>query len=463
MSTANNMPASAWTIATMTGISVGLVYALSPLTVVFVILIALVIAWAGRGLPHDERKWVTAVLLAAVLARVLAVALLFLFTDHSRVPFGSLFGDEEYFIKRSIWLRNVALGIPIHGADLIYAFDEYSQTSYLYVLAFIQVLVGPSPYGVHLLGIAFYVMGTIVLYRAVRPAFGRYAAAAGLVLLLALPTLFAWSVSALKDPLFFLFSTMTVPLGVAIVRSPTWMRKAAAMTASIGVVAAIETIRPANGAIVAAGLVGGLVISGIARRPRLLIASAVLVPIMAGAVLRLPAAQRQAYGAVQMAARQHWGHVATAGYTYKVLDDRLYPDRSSINDIRFGESMRFLVRAVVSYATVPTPWEVQSRSALAYLPEQLIWYVLLALAPFGVVYGMRHDSVLTGLLVGNAAVFAISVALASGNVGTLVRHRGLALPFLVWLSAIGACDLLSWRLTAARDRGMTPLAGPVMP
>ena len=89
--------------------------------------------------------------------------------------------------------------------------------------------------------------------------------------------------------------------------------------------------------------------------------------------------------------------------------------------------------------------------------------MLLALAPFGVVYGMRHDSVLTGLLVGNAAVFAISVALASGNVGTLVRHRGLALPFLVWLSAIGACDLLSWRLTAARDRGMTPLAGPVMP
>jgi hypothetical protein len=445
------------------GVSVGLVYALSPLSIVFVIVIALVIAWAGRGLPSDERNCITALLLAAVLARVLAVALLFLFTDHSRVPFGSLFGDEEYFIKRSIWLRNVALGIPIHAADLIYAFDEYSQTSYLYVLAFIQVLVGPSPYGVHLLGIAFYVMGTIVLFRAVRPAFGRYAAAAGLILLLALPTLFAWSVSALKDPLFFLFTAMTVPLGLTIARSPTWTGKAAAVAASMAVVAAIETIRPANGVIVAAGLVGGLVISGVARRPRLLLAVMVLAPIMAGAVLRLPAAQHRAYGAVQMAARQHWGHVATAGYTYRLLDDRLYPDRSSIDDLHFGESMRFVVRAVVSYATVPAPWEVQSRSALAYLPEQLIWYALIVLAPFGVGYGMRRDSVLTGLLVGNAAVFAISVAVTSGNVGTLVRHRGLALPFLVWLSTIGACDLLSGRLAAARDRLVTPLPRSVMP
>ncbi len=40
-------------------------------------------------------------------------------------------------------------------------------------------------------------------------------------------------------------------------------------------------------------------------------------------------------------------------------------------------------------------------------------------------------------------VAAITVALISGNVGTLVRHRGLALPYLVWLSAVGACGLLS--------------------
>ena len=57
----------------------------------------------------------TRLLVVAVVLRVVAVAALFALTNHAQVPFGSFFGDEEYFIKRSIWLRNVALGMPIQG------------------------------------------------------------------------------------------------------------------------------------------------------------------------------------------------------------------------------------------------------------------------------------------------------------------------------------------------------------
>ena len=35
------------------------------------------------------------------------------------------------------------------------------------------------------------------------------------------------------------------------------------------------------------------------------------------------------------------------------------------------------------------------------------------------------------------------MALTGGNIGTLVRHRGLALPYLIWLSAVGADALLT--------------------
>src|SRR5204862_3565320 len=139
----------------------------------FALAMVLLVRWVRRDLDGDERRWVTVLLVIAIALRVIAVAGLFASTNHARVPFGTFFGDEEYFIKRSIWLRNVALGIPIHGADLIYAFDDYSATSYLYVLAFLQVLVGPAPYGVHLLGVAFYLTGTVILYRLVRPALGR--------------------------------------------------------------------------------------------------------------------------------------------------------------------------------------------------------------------------------------------------------------------------------------------------
>jgi hypothetical protein len=43
----------------------------------------------------------------------------------------------------------------------------------------------------------------------------------------------------------------------------------------------------------------------------------------------------------------------------------------------------------------------------------------------------------------HALVAALLVAIVSGNVGTLVRHRGMALPYFVWVSAVGACELLT--------------------
>jgi hypothetical protein len=125
------------------------------LTVAFAIAMLLLYRWTVSGLEGDERRWIATLLVAAIALRVAAIAGLFLLTDHAKTPFGSFFGDEEYFIKRSIWLRNIALGIPVHGADVIYAFDDYSATSYLYVLAFVQVLVGPAPYGVTSWGSAF--------------------------------------------------------------------------------------------------------------------------------------------------------------------------------------------------------------------------------------------------------------------------------------------------------------------
>jgi hypothetical protein len=63
------------------------------------------------------------------------------------------------------------------------------------------------------------------------------------------------------------------------------------------------------------------------------------------------------------------------------------------------------------------------------------------------------------LLFGHAIVAALTVALSSGNVGTLVRHRGLALPYFTWLSAVAFCDLV---VMAPRDRAAAP-APSVLP
>src|SRR5438093_9658252 len=141
------------------GVLLGIVYTLSPLTVWFALAALLLVAFAGRGVDAAERRRIQAVLIVSILVRAASVLALFLVTNHVQTPFGFFFGDEEYFIRRSMWLRNVALGIPIHRADLVYAFDDYSETSQLYVFAFLQALVGFAPYGLHLIGIALYLAG----------------------------------------------------------------------------------------------------------------------------------------------------------------------------------------------------------------------------------------------------------------------------------------------------------------
>jgi len=59
---------------------------------------------------------------------------------------------------------------------------------------------------------------------------------------------------------------------------------------------------------------------------------------------------------------------------------------------------------------------------------------------------------LTGLLLGTALVSTVAVALTSGNVGTLVRHRSLAMPYLMFLSLVGLCEVLA----RARTSGTAP-------
>jgi hypothetical protein len=270
--------------------------------------------------------------------------------------------------------------------------------------------------------------------------------------------MFAWSISGLKEPLFFLITSCGLVLAVQIARGSNLWRRAGAALALVLIAWVLETIRVPGAVITVASVVLGFAIALLAPRPRLLLATVVAVPILAGALLNRPAVQVTVYGALKAAARQHWGHVATPGYSYRLLDERFYTDAAVISDMGFREAGRFAVRAVTRYVTVPLPWEIQSRSALAYLPEQVVWYIIVALFPIGVLSALRRDPLLAGLLCGHAVVAALVIALTSGNIGTIVRHRGLALPYIVWLSAVGACDLLAGRSRRTDDPSALELA-----
>ena len=68
----------------------------------------------------------------------------------------------------------------------------------------------------------------------------------------------------------------------------------------------------------------------------------------------------------------------------------------------------------------------------------------------GIVAGLRRDALVTSLLTAHAAGVVLVVAMTSGNVGTLIRHRGLAMPYIVWVAIFGGCALITRALRAPR-------------
>ena len=162
-------------------------------------------------------------------------------------------------------------------------------------------------------------------------------------------------------------------------RNTRWAIKILSLVAVVLLVAALQTIRDQGGVLTGGGIAVGFLLGWIVSRPRVLIALVVAVPIASGAWLSRPQNQVAAYLTLQKAARQHWGHVETMGWVYPLLDPRFYNDISTISDMQFRDSARYVVRAFERYVTVPWPWEVQSKVALLEIPEQVVWYVLVLL------------------------------------------------------------------------------------
>lgn len=421
----------------LAGVVLGVAYTLSPLTVLCLALLMAVTRWAGRDLTGRERGWFFAVVILAIVTRLMLIAGLFLFADPSK-PYATFFGDEEIFKSRPIWLRNVGLGLPISSADFIYAFDETGMSGHLYVLAYLQALVGDAPYGVHVFNLAVYVIAVLLMHRLVRPSFGKYVAMGGSVVLLFLPSLFSWSVSVLKEPFYTLLAVVELMCVVALARSPRWWRKALAIAAIAVLAVSLERVRKGTLIVMAVGAVAGLAAASVVRRPRLLVVTAVVVPLIAVMVLTRPTVSERIRSIALTAVRYHAGHVVTQGVSYKLVDPRYYTDWPAINRMPAREVALFVARAYASYFVEPVPSSVQSRALWAYLPEHLLWLLLAALVPIGIGHGLRRDPVLTCVLLAHALAVITVVALNSGNIGTLIRHRGLSLSYTVWLSMLGA-------------------------
>jgi hypothetical protein len=426
------------------GVAAGALYTVSPLTAWCIPCFVLVLTFAGRGLPTAERRWLNALLVIALAARLAAIGSIFVVKMplHDDESVAMLSGDEAYGLSRALRTRDVLTGVPVTQYDYFVAYDEYGRNSYITVLTAMQMLFGPTPYSMRLVNTLLFMAAGVLLFRTSRSAFGALPAFGGLVAMMFLPTLFYWSISLLKEPLYLLAGTLTLTGAIAAARASRLRGQILPLAAVVGGLALTSGLRTGGFALTAAGVGCGIAILAFFSSPlRVKAAALVAAAALAFAVSSAPAAQQRITSALESTAKTHAGHVFTLGHAYRLLDDGFYVNpvtaAGSSLTLTAAEASRYVIRAAVSFVTVPLPWELASTRELSYLPEQLFWYVLVALFPIGLVAGWNREPLVTALLAGFVAPTAAVLALTNGNVGTLLRLRGMVIPYVVWISAVG--------------------------
>jgi hypothetical protein len=438
------------------GLGLAAAFTASPLTVLALPIAWVVITLAGRGLPDDERRSLTALLWMALAARVAAIAGLFLIglPGHSDISVGGLSGDDAYYFGRAIRARDLLLGFAAGKYDYFVVTDTYGQTNYLRLLTWLQVVLGPTPYGMRVMNAVMFIGGSAVLFRTVRTGFGAVPAFTGLTVLLFLPSLFFWSISLLKESMFFLLTALLIGATMRLLNRPRPSTIVPLVALGALCLWLLDDLRRGGLALAIAGIALALILRVVCARPSRIAIAGALAIVLVVTALSSEAVRRRFVAAATSAAQIHAGHVFTVGHAYKLLDDGFYMHPGTPEGLTFEQSLRFVGRAAASFVLTPLPWEVRSRGELALLPEHMIWYLMLVLAPIGLVAGWKRSPLLTCVLVGYAIPMVAVIAVTNGNVGTLLRLRALVTPQLVWVSAIGL--LAVWSTLLERSRHSRP-------
>ena len=450
--TANNLG-----VAVVAGVLAGVLLLVSPLTIVATALAGLVIAALRRDLPPAERRLVTTIAVTALAARVLVVAIVALWGAPlvSAQSGGLLDGDEAYLFERSLRTRDILLGFPVVKLDYMMAFDDYADTKYTAWLTWLQTTFGPAPFAIRLLNGVLFVAAAAVMYRLSRVAFGTRAAQFGFALLLFVPSLLFWSVSLLKDSIYFLLTAAVFAATVAFARAPAPRQRLAAAATFVLGLWALADLRPWAVTLTLGGLgVGFAIYWLLQQRVRIAVATAVLV-LTASVVATSEPATNVVLRGLTWGAQQHVGHAQTAGHSYRTLDQRFYTDFQSVltdKPMKAAEGLRYLARSAAAFVAVPLPWDATTKAELLFIPEQLLWLLCVALALFGLRAAHCRDPLVTSLLLGYIGTISVALALINGNVGTLVRLRGLVTRFVVWIAAVGLMSAIV-KLTGENNAG----------
>ncbi|MEK6715221.1 MAG: glycosyltransferase family 39 protein [Candidatus Omnitrophota bacterium] len=417
---------------------------------------------------EEDRKFLTYIFISGIAIRMI---IYLSYTDISLLfGKGGWFGGDAYGIYNYAWLYVQKLEgsrrFLINSLDNGMAYDmsqdfynyyggsyeklinsfhygNYGFHGFTMLLAYLFYIFGPIKFSGRLINILFGALSGIFIYYLVKRIYGQKSAKIAAVLVTFFPSMFIWSLDFFKDPLYILFSIVAfwsfimywdtkkilyiILIFIAVIiqstiREDLWLIGLIPFTLGFFLVLKPTAIKK----IVFISIIGIMLIFFIHNR---------------GSIYTYISNK------IALALQIHVGNVNTSdlsgGYAYRILDDRYYiPVNYSVNNITLYEGLGAFLKGWWHFLFQPFIWSIKSKSMLMAFPQMVLWYMLLMFAFVGIIFGLRYKWKYAIVMVSYLFLVSSIIALSSGNIGTLFRHRDMITPFYLIFSAVGIRHLL---------------------
>lgn len=345
-------------------------------------------------------------------------------------------GDSDYASARGYIYAAYARGddnivIRHYLSD---AGKEYGWHGYLYVIGLFYYLFDYSPIAVKFINCILGALTATFIYLLCLN-FSRSGAKTAHFLVSFFPTLILWSTTHLKDMsvLFLAVVTVWAMVNFLTIKSPRYFIW---LVASVFLQFFLTKRDLWLLSLAFIGLTGLIFIIMKSKRRNLWIIAFICLGLLLIIFYRheLDAFVRQKIYKLLIV---HVGHVGTGGATYRVLDHAYYANADLLNRISYFSMLKVSLKSMYYFMLEPLLGRFSDSAFLCLFPQVVLWYFLLPFMFIGVLISLSKNFIAALTVLIYSLLSSMAIALSSGNVGTLLRHRDYVSAFFLMLAAIG--------------------------
>lgn len=355
-----------------------------------------------------------------------------------------LFNDEFDNVNRA-WLMNklAASDIFQNGERILqwngnlysmsqnFKFGLYNQHLHIFLLFFWITLFGDSVLAIISFNCFIACVTALIGYFLAKQWFNKSAARIAGILICFFPTLFLWSLTALKETLFVMFVLLSYLAFSYLLKT----KKIIYIILLFGATYAMFLMRDKTyflGLFLVFMFFYAIYFTFTCRKvfvKRTLFL--LLCIIFIYGIFRHVSLLHMFKIETLRFFKFHVGVVHSGGFVYHVLPESFYSPYLQIYDWPLAIAVRYVIFSLINFFTLPHFWSVHANSQLIYYPMMILWWSIMFFFWVGVFFAFqdRNKNVIYSFWVIFCIMFLL--AMTGGNIGTLIRHRDMVTPVIM--------------------------------